>query len=275
MKIYQVLNNNVVTCLEDGKEVIFIGTGIGFRKKPMDDLDEEKVQQKYLLATNATTEQLIKLMEETPPVYFEIVNDIITKAKKDLNKELNENLYITLADHISFSVERYQKGMVMKNAFLWDIKKLYKDEFKIGIYAIEKINQCLQIKFNEDEAAFIALHIMNAEFNIGIDVMEQITSVIREVLKIILYDCRKEIDEDSLIYLRLMNHLKYFAQRVMSQTPYEDKDSPLLDIIMRNYPKAYHCSLKIKDFIKDTYACEISQEEIVYLSIHIQRLLDA
>ena len=33
-------------------------------------------------------------------------------------------------------------------------------------------------------------------------------------------------------------------------------------------------SLKIKEFICESYACEISQEELVYLSIHIQRLLD-
>ena len=69
MKIYQVLNNNVVTCIDKGKEVVYIGTGIGFHKKSMDDLEEEKIQQKYILTTNALTEQLINLMEQTPSVY--------------------------------------------------------------------------------------------------------------------------------------------------------------------------------------------------------------
>ena len=274
MKIYQVLNNNVVTCIDKGKEVVYIGTGIGFHKKSMDDLEEEKIQQKYILTTNALTEQLINLMEQTPSVYLEIVSNIIERSKQVLQKELNENLFITLTDHIAFTIERYQKGFVIKNAFRWDIKKLYENEFLLGKYAIQLIHEQLNIDFEDDEAAFIALHIMNAEFNVGIDVMEQITKVIRDVMKIILYDCGKEIDEDSLIYLRLMNHLKYFAQRIMSKTPYEEKDNPLIDVIVNNYPKAYACSLKIKEFICESYACEISQEELVYLSIHIQRLLD-
>ena len=111
MKIYQVLNNNVVTCIDKGKEVVYIGTGIGFHKKSMDDLEEEKIQQKYILTTNALTEQLINLMEQTPSVYLEIVSNIIERSKQVLQKELNENLFITLTDHIAFTIERYQKGI--------------------------------------------------------------------------------------------------------------------------------------------------------------------
>lgn len=275
MKIYQVLNNNVVTTLDNGKEVVLIGTGLGFKKKPNDDIDEAKIQQKYLLAANILTQQLIELMEQTPPVYFDIVTSIIELAKQKLKKELNSNLYLTLTDHIAFTIERYEKGMVIKNAFLWDIKKLYQPEFEVGMSAIELIAQELHIQFNEDEAAFIAIHIMNAEFNMGIDMMERITKIINDVMKIIMYHCHKDVDEDSLIYLRLINHLKFFAQRILSQTPYQDKENPLLSVVQKSYASAYECSLKIKTFILKEYACEISEEELVYLSIHIQRLLDS
>ena len=275
MKVYQVLNNNVVTVLDHGKEIVLIGTGLGFKKKPNDDIDETKIQQKYLLATNVLTQQLIELMEQTPPEYFDIVTRIIEIAKNQLKKELNSNLYLTLTDHIAFTIERYEKGMVIKNAFLWDIKKLYQPEYEVGLAALDLIDERLHIRFTEDEAAFIAIHIMNAEFNMGIDMMERITKIINDVMKIIMYHCHKDIDEDSLIYLRLINHLKFFAQRILSQTPYQDKENPLLGVVQESYASAYACSLKIKAFIHKEYDCEISQEELVYLSIHIQRLLDS
>ncbi len=43
---------------------------------------------------------------------------IIQYAKQSLNKELNENIYLTLTDHINFAVARYKQGMNFNNALL-------------------------------------------------------------------------------------------------------------------------------------------------------------
>lgn len=274
MRVYQVLNNNVVTSLDDGKEVIVIGTGIGFQKKPEDDIDESKIQSKFYPANNTLTQQMIHLMEETPEEIIDIVVEIVRQTEKEIDASLNNGIYLTLTDHISFALDRYKKGLEIKNVLLWDIKKLYQKEFEIGQRAVSLINERLDVELTDDEAAFIAVHIMNAEFNVGIDMMDSMTKIINEVIKIIEYYFGIEFDQDSLAYLRLINHLKFFAQRVLSDAPYKDDESILLDVVKQNYVEPFKCASRIKEFIRLQYNCEISDEELTYLSIHIQRLID-
>ena len=39
-----------------------------------------------------------------------------------MGTKLNENIYLTLTDHISFAISRAEKNLEIKNAMLWDIK---------------------------------------------------------------------------------------------------------------------------------------------------------
>ena len=46
MKIDKVMNNNVVSSIdEDGQEIIVVGTGIGFQGKEGKAVDEKKIQK--------------------------------------------------------------------------------------------------------------------------------------------------------------------------------------------------------------------------------------
>lgn len=50
MKIEKVFNNNTVATLSKDKvEMIVTGPGIGFQKKIGDELDERKVEKRYLI----------------------------------------------------------------------------------------------------------------------------------------------------------------------------------------------------------------------------------
>ena len=53
IKIVQPLNNNVVMGYDRKKgEVIIIGTGIGFRAKKGDQVDESKIQKMFITGEN-------------------------------------------------------------------------------------------------------------------------------------------------------------------------------------------------------------------------------
>lgn len=43
----------------------------------------------------------------------------------------------------------------VKNALLWEIKRFYKDEFEIGMKALDMIEEKTKIRFPDDEAGFI------------------------------------------------------------------------------------------------------------------------
>ena len=51
---------------------------------------------------------------------------------------------------------------------LWEIRRFYSREYQIGQYALQMIRERLQVDLPEDEAGFIALHFINAEYGTDI-----------------------------------------------------------------------------------------------------------
>ncbi len=105
------------------------------------------------------------MLYEVPTEHIRITEEIIKYAKEQLNKKLNDIIYISLTDHIYFAIERHRQGIQIVNPLIWEIKRIYKDEFQIGKKALQMIQQHFQINLPEDEAGFIAMHIVNAELN--------------------------------------------------------------------------------------------------------------
>ena len=80
------------------------------------------------------------------------------------------------------------------------------------------------------------------------------------------------MDEDSVSYNRFVTHIQYFAQRVINGVVQGTNDSFLYEQVKLNYPEAFSCSEKIKNFIETSYDFTMSNDEQVYITIHIQRL---
>ena len=164
MKIEKILNNNVVVSINDkGQEVIIMGRGLAFQKKIGAEINEGNIEKIFTITNKDITDKFQQLLQEIPSEYMLLSEKIITYAKSELGKKLNESIFISLTDHINSTIDRYKNGIQLKNALLWDIKRLYKDEFCIGVEALKMIKEDLNIELPEDEAAFIALHIVNAE----------------------------------------------------------------------------------------------------------------
>ncbi|HBL36097.1 MAG TPA: transcription antiterminator LicT, partial [Firmicutes bacterium] len=223
MVIEKILNNNAVVSLSDERsEIIVMGKGIAFGKKRGDLIDDDRIEKVFTLKNGDLTNKLKQLIEEIPIEYMAVSEDIIKFAKLQLGKSLNDTIYISLTDHIHYAVERFKKGLIIKNGLLWEIKNLYKEEFQIGLEALKMIEQAFGVGLPEDEAAFIALHIVNAELNEDIGNIMAMTEIVKEILKIVKYHFLIEFEEESLNYYRFITHLKFFAQRLVNKEFYED-----------------------------------------------------
>lgn len=275
MVIEKILNNNAVISLgEEQAEIIVMGRGVAFGKRPGDLIDQSRIEKVFTLKNNDLTNKLKQLIAEIPIEYITVSEEIINYAKLQLGKNLNDNIYISLTDHIHYAVERFKKGMTIKNGLLWEIKNLYKEEFQIGLEALKKIEQAFGVRLPEDEAAFIALHIVNAELNEDIGNIMAMTEIVQEVLKIVQYHYRVDFDQESLNYYRFITHLKFFAQRLVNKEFYHDgEQDDLFQIVKTRYAEAYDCALKIKEFIYKKYQYIITKEEMMYLTIHIERVV--
>lgn len=274
MLISKVLNNNVVTIKnEDNQESVVMGRGIAFQKKKGDEIDEEKIDKIFVLKNKSINDKLITLVNDIPAEYLEVSEEVIKYAEEMLNTKLNENIYLTLTDHISFSINRYNNNLEMKNVMLWDIKRLHKPEFDIGIKALKIIKDKTDISLPEDEAASIAMHILNGELNQDMPQIVDIINLINEVLKIVKYHFNIDFDEESINYYRFITHLKFFAQRMVNGKYYEDDDNELFEIIRLKYPKSYECTKKIEGFIKQKFNSQLTKEEKLYLIVHTARVV--
>lgn len=274
MIINKVLNNNVVTIInEKDEEAVVMGRGLAFQKKKGDEIDEDKIEKIFVLENKSINQKLLTLVNDIPAKYLEIAEYIIKYAEDKLNKKLNENIYLTLTDHISFAISRAEKNLEIKNAMLWDIKRLHKDEFDVGIHALRVIKENLNVELPEDEAASIAMHILNGELDQEIPEIVDMIKLIEEILKMVKYHFNIEFDEDSINYYRFVTHLKFFTQRLSSGRYYEDNDNDLFDMIKLKYPKSYECTKRIEGFVKQKYNTQLTKEEMLYLIIHTARVV--
>ena len=276
MKIYKILNNNVVTILNNNdKESVVMGRGIAVQKKKGDEIDDTKVEKIFVLENNNVNDKFLKLINDIPVECIEVAEEIISYAEENLETTLNENIYLTLTDHISFTANRYKNNMEMKNSMLWDIKRLHRQEFNIGLKALSIIKDKLDLNLPEDEAATIAMHILNGELNQDMPEIVNMIKVTEEILKIVKYHFNIEFDEESINYYRFLTHLKFFTQRLFNGNYYEDYDNELFDMMSIKYPESYECVKKIKKFIYDTYGNNLTKEEMLYLIVHISRVISS
>lgn len=274
MNIHKVINNNVISVLDEhDKELVVMGRGLAFKKKPGDPVDEADIEKIFKMENKDVSDRFKTLLYEIPMEYMQISDEIIQHGKDLLGKKLNESIYVSLTDHIHFAVERHQKGMDIKNALLWEIKRLYREEYAVGKQALKVIEEKLGILLPEDEAGFIALHFVNAELNEEMPNIVNITKVMQEVLNIVKYHFQIEFDEESLLYYRFVTHLKFFAQRMFSKSYMTGEDDFLYDVVREKYKEAYACTVKIRDFIEKKYEYELTNEEKLYLTLHIARII--
>lgn len=277
MIIQKIYNNNVVLAIdkESNKELVLTGCGIGFQKKVGQIIDEDKIEKKFITEDESLTNKITKVVSEVDEDIFEASSKIIDYAKKYLNSELDDYIYASLTDHLSFAFKRLDQNIEIKNDLLYEIKRIHKKEFEVGKWAIEFINEKFNVNFPIDEAGFIAMHIVNANYKETTNESFLMTKIVKEILNIIRYYYSIEFEKEDFNYDRLVTHLKFFAKRLIKKEQVEDKDNDLINIIKIQYKKAYNCSCKIKQYIEDNHEYIVTEDELLYLTLHINRVISA
>ncbi len=274
IKIHRVFNNNVVLFIdEDGKEVIAMGKGIGFQKKADDLLDESKVDKYFHMQDENASHKFQQFSDVIPMEYIQLADDAIQYARITLGKKFSDSLCVSLSDHIYNAISRFLNGISLKNPMLWEIKRFYEPEFEIGLHVLKMIEEKFKVKLPEDEAAFITIHFVDAALDNGsLEHVYAITKVIQDINNIVRYFFRMEFDEKSIHYYRFITHIRFFAQRLVTNTTYKDDgDDSLFELLKKKYKNSYKCVLKIESYIRNNFHHDLSTDEKLYLMVHIER----
>ena len=273
MKIEKILNNNAFISIDkSGEEIVVMGRGIAFGKKQGNEVELSGGYKIFSNSDKELNQRLKNIVSDIPEEYMKITEQVVCMLEKKYDKKVNDIIYVSLTEHIHGAVERFKKGIQIKNPLLIDIKRLFRDEYEVSKQALEAIKEEFGIEFEEDEAGYIAQHIVNAQLDDDMSDIVNVTRIMQDILNIIKYSYKIDFNEESVYYYRFVTHLKFFAQRILNRLTYEDDNEDVFEVFKDKYNESYKCVLKIKEQIKQIYDYELSKDEQLYLMIHIERI---
>lgn len=272
----KILNNNLVLALDqNNREHIVMGKGIGFTNTVGKKLRETNIEKVFILKDEKNMRLYIELLENNLGKNIQFITEIIKKINDKMENKLDEKIYITLADHLIFAIERYKNKIILQNKMLWEIKQFYPVEYNIAFEALLELNNYFNIDLPDEEAGNIAFHIVNAQTKkLNMENTLSNIKMLKDIFNIIQIFYRKKIDVTSLNYSRFVTHLQFFIERVTNNQMLETNDSFLYNQAASEYPEALKCSLRIKEYIKSSLNIEITNEELLYIIMHIIRIFN-
>lgn len=276
MQIQRILTNNAIVALDRfGKEQIVCGKGIGYKKRPGEEVDDHLVDKIFVKETDMRYQQIIRTLEHLPDEYLLLAYNILQAACAELNMKLNPIMLFSLADHLYYALQRFQEGVPLASGLSWEIKRFYEKEYQIGLLALELVQKQFGIQLPESEAAFVAMHIVSGETDDAtMEEVFEITKITEDICTIVRVSFGVEMDTSSTYYDRFITHLKYFARRVLHSEQYNDPSSEdLAQIIFKKYSGSFRCANKIGEYLSKKYHYQLVADELMYLTIHIQTIL--
>ena len=275
LKVKRVINNNIIVA-EDfrGHEVIAIGKGLGFRGQRNAVIRKSEVSKTYSLVEGSNRGYILSLFEQVPFEIVELTQRIIDMASKELQASFNINLLVVLSDHIHFSVTQHRAGVDLPVPVSEEVKRLYKDEYRIGLKALEMVNTALKVSLKSDEAASIAFHLITATEGRSNQEARKVMQGVSRILRLVEEEVLA-LEEDSLAYSRFVIHLKFFMRGVLFDQPVESgfPASELLSGLTAGNNRAQDCVDRIAAYVHENYCYTLSDEDRLYLTIHVMRLI--
>lgn len=122
MQAVKVFNNNAVSVImPDGREAILVGNGLGFGRRPGDVIDKSRVSKVYYVQNELQT-KFLKMLDNVTPQVMQAA-ERISLAAEEQGILLSSKSTISLVDHISFALERVEKGTFLPNLMLSETRR--------------------------------------------------------------------------------------------------------------------------------------------------------
>ncbi|WZC09318.1 transcription antiterminator [Staphylococcus aureus] len=256
--VTKTLNNNVVVCTNNDQEVILIG-------KNDQTITIEKI---YKLESEQQKAHYKSLVEIADDNVLQVIIDSLNFISNTVMNVDSKQLVVSLTDHIIFAYKRLKQNQVISNPFVMETMQLYSDAYHIAKQVIDQLNAALDVHFPEDEIGFIALHIASNTEDLSMHEMTLINNVIKKGVDIIESDLVTTVDKESLQYQRFIRHVQFLIRR-LRRKEYIHAQDDFVSMIKNHYPICYNTAYKILTMIQKQFNVNISESEIIYLTLHI------
>lgn len=269
MRVIKKINNNVSLCMDSrNREVVAFGKGIGFARPPY-EIELSRIERVFY----DVNPMYINMVEQIPEEILKISMQIIDHTRDVLEDPVSSNLVFTLADHLYFAIRRNEENMSVKLPILYDVEHLFEKETEIGRWALREIQKKLKIFLPKEEAASIALHIINAKQNWKTESeIKQDGEIIEEITRIIEQYFELSVDRSQFHYSRFAMHMRYLLLRGKKNELVHNEDTTLYESLSETLPEIGRCVEKIDQYLQKELGIQLTKEEQMYLIVHTNRL---
>ena len=269
MKVIKNINNNIAHCVDSkGREVIAFGKGIGFYKTD-DEIPLNRINRTFYNIKDTD----YGILRALPTVIINTAIYIIDHVSDKLSIDFPSSSAISLADHLQFAIERKDKNIYLEQPLLQDLYQLYPEEMEVALESLDIIEKMTGEKLPRMEAGTLAMHFIADRINTKERKQPNTAEITEKCTKVIENEFKIDIDRDSFNYSRFATHLDYLVRRLMEGEQIESKNSEIFEEIKNSYPDSYQCAIKVCGFLAEQLDASISNEEVLYLVVHINRLI--
>lgn len=265
------INNNTALCKDsNGKEIIAMGKGIGFGKFPREIPLEEIERTFYDIADNYQT-----LLYELPSQVLEFAGQIVEIARNELPYDLSPNLVVTLADHLTFAIERAQKRIHIKMFEPYDVKQCFPKEWKLGEYTVRRMRREFKVALPDEEIVGIAMSFLNSKITddgSGYQANKQDQEMLEDITEIVENTFHMVVNRESFNYARYATHMNYLFQRLHTGQSIASENLQIYHSMRKEFPEIAGCVDLIVAHIQKEWNCNLSEEEKLYLILHVNRI---
>ncbi len=274
MQVAKTINNKIVSCLDDsGREVIVMGRGLGFQCKPGTPVRSELVEKVFHLENPQQADRFKQLLSSLPPARLELCTRIIDYASEVLGVRLQESVYVTLTDHLSFAIQRQESGIQFHNPMEYEVRTFYPQEYAVGRHALTMIRDELNVTLPEDEAASIALHLINAECDTSLQDTLRSTQMLHDLLDFLTHHPQLHLQPGDPYYDELAVMLKFLVQRSFSGTCIDDSDPNLVELVRQYCSRSFPIAQDVLHKLETVCGRHLPPEEAAHLAVSLQRVL--
>lgn len=274
MRAVKRINNNAAICEDgNGHQLIALGRGVGFGDLPR-EIPLKDVQRTFY----GIDSKYLSFIDEVDPDILEFSAQLADVVTQQVSYELSSNLPITLADHIQFAIKRARNHMVVSMPLAVDVEQVHPVEYRLAEVALRGIQRTFDVRMPRSEAAGIALSIVNSAVGSSAraaEANERMDRAFDKILHVVEADMGITIDQSSFAYARFTTHVRYLLERIVKGEPIESENLGLYEVLEEQYPDVVACAKHIARLIDASYGVDLTREELIYLILHINRIVGA
>lgn len=272
VKAVRSINNNIAVCEDSaGNELIAMGKGIGYGRLPREVSLDEITSTFY----NVDVESLTGI-SGVPMEVLAFADGVANRARNELPYQLSPNLVFTLADHIAFALKRARENMSVSMPLAFDVEQSYPAEYRIARQTVRRLRKEFLVALRDDEAAGIALNIVNSKMTeAGAEERARAQGdedMLEDVTEIIENSFGMTIDCATFAYSRYATHMNYLFRRLHDGESLGGKTSDIYADVRSGHPDIEECVGRIAGHLSETWGSELSDEERLYVFVHVGRL---